>query len=91
MQRPLRKTTLEHLIRNPLPVAEARSLTFSLSLNHTQTHTNRYENRYKLLRDDNEMLRENLRREQQVSISLHSTLKTTHKNIINTNTFKTLL
>lgn len=27
-----------------------------------------YENRYKLLRDDNEMLRENLRREQQVDI-----------------------
>ena len=29
-----------------------------------------YENRYKLLRDDNQMLRENLRREQQVETSL---------------------
>ena len=29
-----------------------------------------YENRYKLLRDDNQMLRENLRREQQVETSM---------------------
>ncbi len=86
IQRSLPKTTLEHLMRNQIPSAEARALFLSLSLtsthNHTQPHTNRYENRYKLLRDDNEMLRENLRREQQVSIPLHSTLKPTHSNII---------